>query len=71
MSLVAPSGSRKSQLFTISSKVEPSNQNLTKFTFLSTLSASLRCYAKKIENLKFAEGVNFEFKDSLKNNGTK
>ena len=26
---------------------------------------------KKIENLEFVRGVNFEFTDSLKNNGTK
>ena len=26
---------------------------------------------KEIENLEFAQGVNFEFIDSLKNNGTK
>ena len=34
-------------LFTIGSKLEPFNQNLTKFTFLSTLPANLRCYAKR------------------------
>ena len=39
--------------------------------FLSTFSSSLRFYAKKIENLEFVQGVNFEFIDSLKNNGTK
>ncbi len=39
--------------------------------FLSTVSTSLRCYAKKIENLEFVRGVDFDFIDSLKNNGTK
>ena len=51
--------------------MEHFNQILTKFTFLSTFSTFLRCYAKKIEKLEFARGVNFEFIDSLKNNGTK
>ena len=51
--------------------MERFKQSFTKFAFLSTFSTSLRCYAKKIENLEFVLGVNFEFIDALKNNGTK
>ena len=47
------------------------NQNSTKVTCLSTHTATLQCYAKNIENFEFVQCVNFEFKDSLKNNGTK
>ena len=39
--------------------------------FLSTFPASLRGYEKEIENLEFVQGINFEFIDSLKINGTK
>ena len=46
------------------------NWNLTKFAFLSALATTLRCYAEKIENLEFNEGVNFEIIDLLKNNAT-
>ena len=59
-------GSRS--LSTIGEKLEHFNQSLTKFVSATSVT-SLRCYAKKIENLKFVLGVNFEFIDSLKNNG--
>ena len=39
--------------------------------FLSTLPASLWCFAQKIENVEFVRGVSFEYIDSLKNNGLK
>ena len=37
----------------------------------SKFAAPLRCYAKKIENPEFVQGVNIEFIDSLKDNGRK
>ena len=47
--------------------MEPFNQNLTKFIFfVNTLRHFMQ---KKIENLEFVQCVNFEFTDSLKNNG--
>ena len=49
----------------ISNKV---SQNLL---FLSTFPTSLRRYATAKKNIEFLQGVNFEFTDSLKNNGTK
>ena len=48
------------------------NQSLTKFTFFHQHSQPLYdVIEKEIENLVFVRGVNFEFIDSLKNNGTK
>ena len=48
------------------------NQNLTNFTFFhqdfQTLYDAMQ---KEIENLEFVQGVNVEFTDWLKNNGTK
>ena len=51
---------------------EQFNQNLTKFTFFYQHSQLLYdVMQKEIESPEFVRGVNFEFIDSLKNNGTK
>ena len=51
--------------------MEHFNQSLTKFTFLVQLSQPLYDDMEKdIESLEFVRGLNFEFIDSLKNNGT-
>ena len=50
--------------------MEPSNQNLTNF-FYQHSQTFYDVMQKEIENLEFVQGVNFEFIDSLKNNGTK
>ena len=53
-------------------KMESFNQKLTKFTFsINTQSHFMSFYKKRIQSLKFVQDVNFVFKDSLKNNGTK
>ena len=39
-----------------------------KLLFLSTLAATLRCHAEKIDNLHFVQGEKFEFIESLRNN---
>ena len=51
-------------------KLERLNQSLPIF-FSSTIAAALRCYEKKIKSFDFNGGVKFDFKDSVKNNGTK
>ena len=52
--------------------MENFNQSFTKFTPFYQHSRPLYDVAQKeIENLEFVQGVNFEFIDSLKNNGTK
>ena len=52
--------------------MEQFNQSLTKFRFFYQHSQPLYdVMQKEIENLEFAHGVNFEFIDSLKNNGKK
>ena len=71
MSLVGPSETGKRNLFTIGSKKEPFNQNLTTFTFYQHSQTSYDVMQKQIENFEFVQGVNFEYIDSLKNNGTK
>ena len=50
--------------------MEPFNQNLTKFTFLSILLDFLWCNAKDNENLECVQGLSFEYIDSLENNST-
>ena len=51
--------------------MEHFNQSLTKFTFLVQHSQPLYDDMEKdIESLEFVRGLNFEFIDSLKNNGT-
>ena len=47
ISLVGPLETEKSNFFTIGSKLETFNQNLTKLTFLPALAAILRYYAKR------------------------
>ena len=52
--------------------MENFNQSLTKSTFFYQHSQPLySVLLEEIENLEFLQGVNFEFIDSLKNNGTK
>ena len=52
--------------------MEHFNQSVTKFTFFYQDSQPLYDVTQKEnENLEFVRGVNFEFIDSLKNNGTK
>ena len=46
-------------------------QSLTKFTFHQRSQTLYDVVQKEIENLEFVRGVNFEFIDSLKINGTK
>ena len=41
------------------------------FVFLPAFPTALRCILKEIENIEFVQGVNFDFIDSLENNGTK
>ena len=53
-------------------QLEHFNQSLTKITFFYQHSQPLYdVMQKEIESLEFVRGVNFEFIDSLKNNGTK
>ena len=52
-------------------KMEHFDQVSTKCTFLSTFQISLQCFAKGKQNIEFVQGVNFEFIDFLKNDGTK
>ena len=47
------------------------NQSLTKITFLSTFSTSLRCYAEGNRKSRVCAWSKLEFIDSLKINGTK
>ena len=52
--------------------MEQFNQSLTKCTFFYQHSQPLHNVTQKeIKNLEFVQGGNFEFNDSLKNNGTK
>ena len=52
--------------------MEPFDQNSTKFSlFINTPSHFIYVMQKEIENLEFVQFVNFELRDSLKNNGTK
>ena len=52
--------------------MEHFNQRLTKFTFFYQHSQPLyNVMQKENKNLEFVQGVNFEFIDLLKNNGTK
>ena len=69
--MVGRSERENHNLFTNGLKLEPFNQVLTKVTFLSTLQPLYAVMRKETENLEVAQGTNFEFIDSLKNNGTK
>ena len=51
--------------------MEHSKQSLTKFIFYQHSQPLYDVMQKEIENLEFLRGVNFEFIDSLKNNGSK
>ena len=46
-------------LFTVGSKLEPLDQNFTKFTFLSTLAATLPCYARRNWKTRVLSRFNF------------
>ena len=73
ISLVGPSETGKSQLFYIWLKIGTLFQpKFDKLIFFNQHSQPLYdVMQKEIENLEFVQGVNFEFIDSLKNNGTK
>ena len=70
LSLNGPSEPGMSQLIYNWLSMGTFQENSTKFTFLSTLTTTLRCYEKK-DNLEFVQCKNYELIDSLKNNGTK
>ena len=72
ISLVGPSETGKSQLIYNWLKVGTLQQKFDKIYFFYQGSQPLYdATQKEIENLEFVQGVNFEFIDSLKNNGTK
>ena len=72
ISLVGPSGTRKLQFIYIWLKIGTLQPNFDKIYFFYQHSQPLYdVMQKEIENLEFVQGVNFEFFDSLKNNGTK
>ena len=58
-------------LFTFGSKWNLSNKIWQNLLFYHHSQRLCDVMQKEIENLQFAQGVNFEFIDSLKNNGTK
>ena len=71
-SLIDPSETGKPQLNYNWLKIGTIQLNLAKFTFVYQHSQPLYdVMQKEIENLEFVRGVNFEFLDSLKINGTK
>ena len=71
-SLVGPSEIGKSQLICNWLKIGMFQPKVDKIHFFYQHSQPLYdVMEKKIENLEFVQGVNFEFNDSLKNNGTK
>ena len=53
--------------------MDPFNQNLRKLSlfFINTLRHFFDVMQKEIENLEFVRGLNFEYIDSVKNNGIK
>ena len=72
ISLVCPSKTGKSQLIYNWLKIGTFQPKLDKIYFFYQHSQHLYdVMQKKIESLEFIPGVNFEFIDSLKNNGTK
>ena len=72
ISLVGPSETGKSQLLYNWLKVGTFQPKFDNFYFFHENSQPLHDFMQKeIENLEFVRGVNFEFIDSLKNNGTK
>ena len=71
-SLVGPPETGKSQLIYNWLKIGTFQTNSDKIYFFCQRSQPLyNVMQKEIENLEFVRGVNFEFIDSLKNNGTK
>ena len=72
ISLVDPSETGKSQANNNWLKIGTFHPNLDKTYFFYQHSQPLHdAMQKEIENFEFVRGVNFEFIDSLKNNGTK
>ena len=72
ISLVGPSETGKLQLIYNCLKVGTFQLKFDKIYFFYQHSQPLyNVMQKEIENLEFVQGVNFEFIDSLKNNGTK
>ena len=72
ISLVGPSESRKSQLIYNRLKIGTFQPKFDKiYFFYQHLQPLYDVMQKEIENLEFVQGVNFEFIDSVKNNGTK
>ena len=72
ISLVGPSETGKSQLIYNWLKIGTFQPTFDKIYFFYQHSQPLYdVMQKEIENLEFVRGVNFEFIDSLKNNGTK
>ena len=57
-------------LITIGSKLEPFNRNLSKYPFFINTRSHSTMLSKKIDNIEFVQGLNFEFIHLLKNNGT-
>ena len=72
ISLVGPSETGKSQLIYNWLKIGNFQPKFDKIYFFHQHSQPLHnVMQKEIENLEFVQGVNFEFIDSLRNNGTK
>ena len=72
ISMVGPSETGKSQLIYNWLKIGTFQPKFDKIYFFYQHSQPLQdVMQKEIENLEFVQGVNFEFIDSLKNNGTK
>ena len=72
ISLVGPSETGKSQLIYNWLKIGTFQPTFDKIYFFYQHSQPLYdVMQKEVENLEFVQGVNFEFIDSLKNNGTK
>ena len=72
ISLVVPSETGKSELIYNWLKIGIFQTKFDKIYFFYQHSQPLyNVMQKEIENLEFVQGVNFEFIDSLKNNGTK
>ena len=72
ISLIGPSETRKLQLLYNWLKIGTFRPKFDKIYFFYQLSQPLcDVMQKEIENLDFVRGVNFEFIDSLKNNGSK
>ena len=70
--LVGPSETKKSQLIYNWLKIGTFQPQSVKIHFFNQHSQPFYdVMQKEIENIEFVRGVNFEFVDSLKNNGTK